>query len=364
MIEVTAITGSKTQSSSRFRVRQHIEPLSRVGIRVGEYSSSIDGYELTPSWIPKSVSTKYNKPIRYLWQASKIVDRIPAVLGSRNGDITWLLRGLIPYRFTLESFLQRPLVFDVDDAIWLVNYSSYSADSAVGDRIAKSIIKIAERADIIVAGNNHLAQWFEPYNSKIEIVPTAVDTQRYHPIAKTAEKSDRFIIGWIGSDPRNILEAERLIERFMHDFSDSELLVIAGKAPVLKRLPPDRVKFIPWSPTIEVEAIQQMDVGLMPLADTEYNKGKCSFKMLQYMACGIPTIVSSVGMNLEVLAMGEIGIGVSMEKESDWYDVLELFYQNRELGKLYGQQGRKIVEQYFSQNAIVEKLATVFKQLV
>jgi glycosyltransferase involved in cell wall biosynthesis len=362
MIKVAALTGNKTQSSSRFRVRQNIEFLKQLGIFVQEYPSLINIYEITPPWIPASLIPNYEKPIKYLWQGAKIVNRIPGIIGSFQGDVTWLLRGMLPYRFTLEDCLKKPLVFDVDDAIWLINHSNYSSDSSVGIRTAQSIIKIAKQADIVIAGNNYLAQWFKPHNPNTIVISTAVNTQRYYPKTLSSQNSKPFTIGWIGSDLRNLLSAETLVKRFMNNFIDSELLVIASQTPLLKNLPSNRVRYIPWSPEVELEAIQQMDVGLMPLADNEYNKGKCSFKMLQYMACGIPVVVSSVGMNLEVLALGKVGIGA--EKELDWYDALAMLYKNRELGKSYGIQGRKIVEQHFSQNVIVEKLAMVFKKLV
>ncbi|MBD2291992.1 glycosyltransferase family 4 protein [Anabaena sphaerica FACHB-251] len=363
MIKVAALTDNQTQSSSRFRVRQHIELLRQLGVYVTDYYSLISGYELTPSWTPKSLPSNYEKPVRYFWQGAKLANRIPGIIGSYQSDITWLLRGLLPHHFTFEPLLKHPLVFDVDDAIWLINHSRYSSDSSIGIRTAKSIMMIAKQADIVIAGNNYLAQWFEQCNSNIKVIPTAVDTQRYHPKNLLSKKLKPFTIGWIGSDIRDLLSAEMWIKRFMLDFVDSELLIIAGQIPLLNNLPSDRVKYIPWSPEVEVEAIQQMDVGLMPLENSEFSKGKCSFKMLQYMACGIPVIVSSVGMNLEILALGEVGIGVK-EQETDWYDALVMLYQNRELGDKYGIEGRKIVEQHFSQTVIVEKLAIVFRELV
>jgi glycosyltransferase involved in cell wall biosynthesis len=106
-------------------------------------------------------------------------------------------------------------------------------------------------------------------------------------------------------------------------------LVIADRPPSFSSLPSERVRYIPWSSQTEVTAVQQMDIGLMPLPNNEWTKGKCSFKMLQYMACAIPVIVSPVGMNLEVLELGEVGL--SANSTSEWYDALVCLYKNRTL---------------------------------
>jgi glycosyltransferase involved in cell wall biosynthesis len=105
-----------------------------------------------------------------------------------------------------------------------------------------------------------------------------------------------------------------------------------------------------------------MDIGLMPLPNNEWTKGKCSFKMLQYMACCIPVIVSPVGMNSEVLALGEVGLGAN--SPSDWYEALVFFYKNRSLGHNFGKNGRQVVEDNFNQKVICQKLAKVFQDLI
>jgi len=366
MIKVTALTGSLLESSTRFRVRQHIKPLSNFGIQVHEYAPSIDRYVPMPpsTWFPKGINPKYEKPIRYLWQGTKLATRIPGIIGSWTSNITWLLRELLGYRFTLEPLLKNPLVFDVDDAIWLTNSSSYPANSGVGLRTANSIRKIAKRADVVIAGNHYLAEWFSDWTSDVRVIPTAIDTDRFQPkLVQDRKESKRFVIGWTGSavNLQYLHAMEDTLKCFMNQFADSVLLVMANKPPVFRDLPSERVIYMPWSSELEVEAVQQMDVGLMPLPDNEWAKGKCSFKMLQYMACGIPVVVSPFGMNAEVLALAEVGLGA--EAESDWYDALVMLYKNREVGDKYGKNGRIIVEQNFSRKVIVEKLVGVFREL-
>ena len=367
MIKITALTqGPPSHSCSRFRVRQYIEPLSSLGIQINEYVPIISTYQAVPpkdrlpEWMNSGI---YNRCLRYIWQGKKIINRIPGILASQTSDITWLQREIIPFRFTLEPLLKHPLVFDVDDVIWQFQSSSYSYNSVVGQRVAQSIAKIAKCADVVIVGNSYLAQWFSDYSSNIRIIPTAVDTERYKPLVATNNQSKKFTIGWIGSDAniQYLYGVETPLKHFLRDFADSEILIVSDKPPSFRDLSNDQVRYIAWSPEVEVQAIQQMDIGIMPLVKDGYTIGKCSLKMLQYMACGLPVVVSPVGMNAEVLALGNLGLGV--EKESDWYDALVVLYQHRERGNQYGREGRRIVEDYFSQKVIVKELASIFKEL-
>ncbi len=108
--------------------------------------------------------------------------------------------------------------------------------------------------------------------------------------------------------------------------------------------------------------MQAMDVGLMPLMDNTWARGKCSFKMLQYMSCSLPVIVSPVGMNAEVLELGTLGLPAITD--DDWCQALEFFYGHEQLRYEYGCNGRMVVEQFFSRKVISEKIIQIFRQLV
>ncbi|MFO7167559.1 MAG: glycosyltransferase, partial [Chloroflexota bacterium] len=189
-----------------------------------------------------------------------------------------------------------------------------------------------------------------------------VDTERFR--ARDAAERDRFVIGWTGISPNfSFLYAiEAPLERILRRLDDAELLVVADRPPEFRRIDPRRVRFIAWSPATEAEAVRQMDVGLMPLADSEWARGKCSFKMLQYMACGVPVVVSPVGMNADVLAMGEVGLVARDEQE--WCEAIELLYADRPRGRAYGAQGRAIVERHFSRTVVATQLAGIFQEIV
>jgi glycosyltransferase involved in cell wall biosynthesis len=115
------------------------------------------------------------------------------------------------------------------------------------------------------------------------------------------------------------------------------------------------VEYIPWSPANEVETIQGMTVGLMPIDDTLWSRGKCSYKMLLYMSCGIPVVVSPYGMNAEVLAKGSVGCAAA--SQSDWADTLLLLLGNREMGAEMGREGRRVVEASYSLRTLASRMA-------
>jgi glycosyltransferase involved in cell wall biosynthesis len=111
----------------------------------------------------------------------------------------------------------------------------------------------------------------------------------------------------------------------------------------------------------EVNLVQQMDVGLMPLEDSEWALGKCGFKMLSYMAVGLPVIVSPVGVNAEILARGELGIAA--RSNGDWYEALKRLYEAQETGAQMGSTGRRVVEEHYSVRTNIVKLADIFREV-
>jgi glycosyltransferase involved in cell wall biosynthesis len=255
---------------------------------------------------------------------------------------------------TLEPLLKKPLVFDFDDAIWL------------SGRFGKSATRrIASLATVVIVGNIFLAEWINGYARDVRIIPTAVDTESFKP-RQTEEgccADDTFIVGWIGTEANlpYLTQIERPLKRFLDDHTSAKILVVTSVPPSFSTIPPERVLFLRWSYATAADAVRQMDIGIMPLPDNEWTRGKCSFKMLQYMATGIPAVVSPVGMNSDVLKMGQVGLAAV--EDDDWYEALTYFYDNRTNAKIYGQNGRSAVERHFSQQIIAERLAEIFKEL-
>ncbi len=350
VLGVAAVTSGRFVPSSRFRVRQHIRSLRHWGIQVLEYTPAISKYARIPGW-PEGVRQLYTGPLFLASVGARLAARVPGIVGSWKHQVTWLEREMLPGVPTLEGLLKRPLVLDVDDAVWLYR--------PMGRRAMR---RIAQRAAVVVAGNHYLAEWFSRYCQDVREVPTAIDVERFRPADRPAD--DRpFTIGWTGlaSNLPYLQMIEEPLRRFLRSRPDVRLVVVADRPPTFLRRESAQLRFIPWTAGVEVEAVQAMDVGLMPLPDNAWTRGKCSYKMLQYMACGIPVIASSVGMNAEVFALAEIGLPAT--RTADWYDALESLYRDREQAREYGRQGRGAVERHFACRVISAKLAAIFREL-
>lgn len=352
MIKITAITSGKNIPSARFRVRQHIVPLRSRGIHIREYTPTIDKYAPPPPFLTFSNPTVLTL-IRAFWKCVKTSATLPGTIGSWKGDLTWLEREIHPGFLSFEPFLKHPVVLDVDDAIWLTKPFGWSATR-----------RIAKIADVVLAGNHHIADWFSSYAEDVRIVPTAIDTDRIRPrnIQDFAHPRRPFIIGWTGtsSNYKALYQIETVLEKFLKNHA-AELWVMADQPPRFPELKSNRVRYVKWNPNREIAILGRMDVGLMPLPPDRWSLGKCSFKMLQYMAAGLPVVVSPVGMNVEVLAMGDIGF--SALTHDDWYEALSCLYYDSQLAYGYGVNGRLIVEKHFSRRVISKTLAGIFKEL-
>ena len=300
MIRVASLTSGRRQPSTRFRVRQYVTTLAAEGVEVHEMVPAIGNYRRLPGW-PRGLRQGYAGPLLVAWNGVKLATRLPGVAASWRHQVTWLQRELLPGLPTLEGWLRRPLVFDVDDAVWLI--------PPLG---RLTVRRIARRAAVVVAGSAYLADHFSSDCHDVRVIPTAIDTERFQPAAAAEQP---FTVGWTGlaTNLHYLRQIAAPLHRFLVDHRDARLLIMADAAPDFELAPAGRMEFRRWSEADEVSAVQEMDVGLMPLPDSPWTRGKCAFKMLQYMACAVPVVVSPVGMNADVLALGELGFGAATD---------------------------------------------------
>jgi glycosyltransferase involved in cell wall biosynthesis len=347
MINISALTPGVNVPSSRFRVRQYIPLLKDLGINIKEYPAKIDFNTKLPGILGK-VRQRYIFPISLAWLGLKALSRTNEIIKSNRFDAVWL-NSIIVNPLFLEKFITRPLIYDVDDAIWINN--------------EKVIRKIGSKANIIIAGNKYIAEWFSKINRNIVVAPTAVDTDRFCPNPE-GYKNKKFIIGWTGSGDglRFVYEIEEHLNVFIRRHQNCYIKIISDKKPDFKYILPERTIYVPWSPILENKELQEVSVGIMPLSDSDWSRGKCSFKMLQYMSTAIPVIVSDLGMNSEILARSEVGYGI--RKPGEWIDALESLWQDQSLCIKMGKSGRAMVEREYSTTVIAEQLAVVLKKIV
>lgn len=331
-IRVTAFTGGVDVPGARFRVRQYIPALAENGIDVFECAARFRCYP------------PHNRALRPCWALATMADRVPGVIGSYHGDVTLFQREMLSTMRTFERLTKRPRILDVDDAIWLHPRGAYAR-------------KLAEGADLVVCGNSFLADQFRQWNSNICIIPTAVDTNRYRPTDGNASRNDGEVIGWSGtSSGLKFLEAiEPALAVVLKARPRAKLRVVSDKPARLPSIPERQIEFVKWSESNEVESLRKMNVGLMPLDDSLWSRGKCSYKMLLYMACAIPVVVSPVGMNDEVLKLGSVGFGA--RSLTEWSDAINSLLEDRRSGLEMGQSGRNAIERHFSISVVAPRLA-------
>jgi glycosyltransferase involved in cell wall biosynthesis len=267
-----------------------------------------------------------------------------------NADASWICRQLLPMYFSVEALVKKPMILDVDDAIWLTRG---------GHRVAA----LARSARTVVCGNVFLAERFRDWNSNVVVIPTAIDTDLYQPGNAAGDGVDGVVIGWTGTSVNlhSLYAIEEALNIVFDHYTEVKLIVVSDKAPKFRSLAEARVEFVRWTPAANQDAMARMSIGLMPLDDSEWARGKCSYKMLAYMAAYLPVVVSPVGMNNEVLAHGEIGYGVSMTAE--WVAALSTLIENQVLRLRMGRAGRKIVEAEYSVSKLVERYCSVFDKI-
>ncbi len=333
-LRVAAYTGGPAVPSARFRIRQYIRPLLRYGIRLDEHCSRVGQY-------PPAL-----RGARPMWLVAGLLERAVKAPSSYRYDLVVFQRELLSTLVTVERFFSAPRILDVDDAIWLHSRGAFTE-------------RLAQLCDAIICGNSFIAEYFDGLGCRTFVVPTAIDMDRFVPMPRRDGSSP--IIGWSGTSG-NLVQLQR-IEPVLHEVlrrhRDVRLRVICDRRPTFNLLPVDRVEYIEWSEEKEVGAIRELAIGLMPLAEDEWSRGKCAFKMLSYMACGIPVVVTPVGVNAELLGQGELGFGA--RSKAEWVDALSQLLTDRELAMRMGAVGRAVVARGFSSDVVATKLAGVLR---
>ena len=354
-MKVAALTSGLHTPSARFRVRQYLSKLKTLGVEVTDYRPAVSNAARLPGAL-RHIRMRYMPPVMIGQSLLNVALRVPGVLGSHRADVTWLERSFAPGCDDLSFVLKRPLVVDIDDAIWL--YNPFGA-SMIG--------RLVRRADMVFAGNSFLAEWSSQYCRNVRMIPTAIDAERFRPADEGASARsagrEGFVVGWTGTSGnfRFLRDIEPALAAFLGAHPDATFLVVADERPMLPSLPPAQLKFVQWTPDVEHSVLAEMDVGIMPIDDSDLSRGKCSFKMLQYMAAGLPVVVSPFGMNAEVLQMGEIGYGARTNDE--WLGALQALYDDASVRARFGRTGRAVIEADFSTAIVAGKIANAFAGL-
>ena len=256
---------------------------------------------------------------------------------------------LLPGRIE-RALIRKPYIYDFDDAFYLKYRSGRMgvARPLLGRKFDKVIAGAAE----VTAGNHVLADYARLHNPTTRYLPTVVDTARYVP--KPARRGGQvFTVGWIGS-PSTAPYLSELAAPLSAIGQECPVrfIVIGGKAPVVPNV---TVVELDWDESTELDLINSFDVGVMPLPDDDWARGKCAFKLIQYMACAVPVIASPVGANVEVIN-GVCGLMASTPQE--WTEALRLLRDQPNRRNQMGQAGRERVVSHYSLHQNLPVLAS------
>lgn len=342
----------------RFRVSQYIPHLRQAGFDV----------TVSPFYSRDYFSFVY-RPGKYLRKAvgfaSLTLRRINELSSMRDYDLVLLYREAIPIG---PPFIERriarlgiPIVYDFDDAIFLPAMSEANQ--------AFSFLKNPERVSEILSlsqqvtvGNEFLATYARKYNSHVTVIPTAVDTNRFVPRPDPLPADGRkLVVGWIGS-PTTFRYLESLQDVLAtvaahHPFT---LKVSGAGRPV--NFPGVDVQVVPWSMADEVSLFNTCDIGVYPLTDDDWSRGKCGFKAIQCMACGVPVVAAAVGVNREIIDDGVNSYLAS--NHSDWVAKLGLLLSDAALRARMAAAGRRTIEERYSLRVTAPQLAAVLASAV
>lgn len=258
----------------------------------------------------------------------------------------------------LISLLRRPIIYDFDDAIYLLHTTA--ANRYFGWlKFPGKTTSLCRLSSHVVVGNGYLAEYARQYNERVTVIPSSVDTDAYESKHKK-ESPGRVIVGWTGSSTSQThLEGFAPMLRELMKQREIELHVISDRQP---NLPGVQFVWHQWSPETEIQDLARFDIGIMPMPDDKWSRGKCSMKALLYMAMGIPTICSAVGMNTEVIQHGENGLLAKTDQE--WLECLKMLIDDTTLRRRLGVAGRQTIEERYSMRRCAALFATVIRDTV
>lgn len=274
------------------------------------------------------------------------VRRLHVLVQARRFDILIIEKELFPFFPALfERLLVRlgiPYVVDYDDA-WFHRYDLHSC-GAVRSMLGQKIDVVMRNAAVVVAGNEYLAERARSAGAlRIEIIPTVVDMKRYQPAASRSDGPP--VVGWIGT-PKTSQYLEPLLPVFEELRSETPVRFVAVGA-LEADFAGTPVETWPWSEETEVSSIQKFDIGIMPLPDSPWERGKCGYKLIQYMACGLPVVASAVGVNKEIVIPEKNGL--LADTPESWARGLRVLLHASASDRMsMGSNGRELVGEWYS----------------
>jgi glycosyltransferase involved in cell wall biosynthesis len=344
-----------TSPSQRYRLEQW-EPLLRErGVEI-TYEPFEDEELHGLLYQPGLIGKKLQRVTRGLGRRMSLVRK------AKDYDLVYILREaalLGPPVFERLIHQQRvPIVFDFDDAVF-VSYRSPSNGYLSYLKFASKTKTICRIASHVMVGNPYLAEYARQVNDRVTVIPTTIDTEKYQ-VRPPKDSSDPPVIGWTGS--HSTVQHLDTLRGALKKLAERESFRLRVIGTPTYECPPVDVEAMRWRADTELEDLGTIDIGVMPLPDDKWSKGKCGLKALQFMALGIPTVCSPVGVNTDIIQDDQNGFIAATEDE--WVDKLGRLLRSRELRQRLGQAGRVTVEQKYSAITQTPKVFEIFESVL
>ncbi len=330
--------------SQRFRFEQYFEILAK-----NNYTYSIAPFLSTKAW--NILYLKGNVLLKAGQILISLLRRMGLMLNLSNYEFIFIHREAAPFgppifEWVAKFIWRKKIIYDFDDAIWLEDPNENSKIKKI-IKWKKKVKSICNWSYKISCGNKYLANYASQFNSAVIINPTTIDTIHVHNLGNLSNKNpfrDKITIGWTGTQStvqylQHILPALKNLEQKF----DFRFLVIANVPPDFKL---KSLLYIPWNKETEINDLNRIDIGIMPLTDDVWSKGKCGFKALQYMALAKPVVASPVGVNSEIIEDGESGFLANSTAE--WENHLTALLNSSDLRSKMGAKGLQKIQKYYT----------------
>ncbi|MGI8893201.1 MAG: glycosyltransferase family 4 protein [Bacteroidia bacterium] len=339
-------------ASQRFRFEQYFDLLR---------ANDID-FKISPFLDKKAWDILYLKG-HFFQKFAAIVRgkmrRLSDLFSMGKYDYVFVHREVFPigppiFEFLITKILRKKVIFDFDDAIWIPNHSDHNRFMFFLKRFG-NVTTLIKWAYKVSCGNEYLADYSRQFNDNVVYNPTTIDTENYHNQVKNQD-SENFVIGWTGSHStlQYLNDLVPVLKNLETEY-DFQLHVISDRSPDFQL---NSLVWKKWKKETEIEDLLQFNVGLMPLTVDKWSEGKCGFKALQYMALGIPAIVSPVGVNCKVVDHGVNGFVCSSPEE--WENTLALLMTDRKHPKEISTATRQKIVNHYSVHSNAENFLKLF----
>ena len=351
--------GTEQAPATRYRVMQYLPHLKSRGIDFAVFSAisrfSTSLMIKSPDFLPLP---------RFVYYVYVFMERLVRffyiLVISPYFDAIFLQRSTFPMRLeALLRMMNKNIIFDIDDAIYMPDEKKSDVITRIKEYIKKSeVINILRISKAVVVENEHIKNFVSRYCKNVRKIPGPIDTERF--VSREKSSSKDVVIGWIGSPATTpyLSMLSNVFETIKKKHGSVRFKFIGLGNYFNESIDLEKVD---WSYETEVRNLQDFDIGIMPMPDNEWTKGKLGCKMLQYMAVGIPSVVSFTSTNAEIIKDGQNGFSAASEEE--WVVKLSKLVESDTLRKTVGLEGRKTIYENCSVEVNVSKFVALLREI-